>query len=373
MPVSLRPRSTVAFTLGVAVLVVAAVAAGLTVLRVKRIDRTVRVTVRTEGVDEVVEVAASGRISDAFVEAGIAPHNGRLLSAKDRRVLDPRYDPARITMNGQDVADGYPLVDGAVIEAVDGHDAVEATETVEEVIPEPPLRETLVHVYEAGAPGLAERTIGVRSREVVEERVLVEAKPAARTERKVVALTFDDGPNTTWTPLLLDLLKEKKVKATFCQVGDNVDAHPEISERIVKAGHRLCNHTRTHDTGLQSATRERIDEEIGGGVRAFTTEGLPSPDYYRPPGGVLSDLIRDVAWSYDEHVIYWTVDTEDWKGDATIESIVQAVQRDVEPGAIILLHDGGGKSRALSIFATSLIIDLLRAQGYEFTFPYIER
>lgn len=372
MPPTAPKRSSTRSLLGVLVLIVAAIAGAVVVLAAARVDDRVSVTVRVDGTDEIVDLPSSARVSDAFVQAGVAPRNGRLLSAKDRNVLDPRHDPAVITIDGRKATDGHPLADGVLIEAIDGRDEVEDTETVREPIPVPPLRETLVHVYEAGEPGLAERTIGVRSREVVEETILREAKPAKRTKKQVVALTFDDGPNTTWTPRFLELLKKKKVKATFCQVGENVTRDPDIARQVLEDGHQLCNHTQTHDTGLRDATRERIDEEIGGAIRSFTAEGLPRPDYYRPPGGVLTDDIRDVAWSYDEHVIYWKVDTEDWKSDASIESILDAVDRQVEPGAIILLHDGGGRSRELSLFATAIIIDHLQGQGYDFVFPFIE-
>lgn len=358
--------------LGIIVLLVAAIAGAVVVLAAGRIDERIRVTVRIDGSDEVVTVASNARVSDAFVKAGFAPHNGRLLSAKNRLVLDPRHDPAVITINGEAATDGHPLTEGAVIEAIDGIDETEETETVREPIPIPPLRDDLRHVHEAGEEGLAERVIGVRSREVVEETILQEAEPAKRTRKQVVALTFDDGPNTTWTPEFLDLLKEKKVKATFCLVGENVGRHPDIARRIVKEGHQVCNHSSTHPTDLDGRTKDEIDDEIGGAVRTFTTEGLPSPPYYRPPGGVLSDEIREVAWSYDEHVIHWKVDTNDWKSDATIESILENVDREVDAGAIILLHDGGGRSRAMSLLATAVIIDHLKDQGYEFVFPFIE-
>lgn len=357
--------------IGVLVLVVAAIVGAVVVLLVGRVDEDIEVTLRIGGVDQVVTVAANGRVSDAFVAAGFAPHNGRLLSAGERNVLDPRHDPAVITIDGEPATDGHPLVDGAVIEAVDGVDAVEETEVVREPIPVPALRETLVHVHEAGSEGLAERVIGVRSREVVEETVLEEPVAPKQTKRQVVALTFDDGPHETWTPQFLDLLKKKKVKATFCLVGERIEAHRDIARRIVDEGHQLCNHTVSHDASLGEAPRERIEEEIGGAVRLFTTEGLPKPGYYRPPGGSLSDEVREVAWSYDEHVIYWKVDTDDWRSDATLSGIMETLDREVAPGAIILLHDGGG-DRQLSLYATSLIIDHLRAQGYEFVFPFIE-
>lgn len=366
------PKPTSRRLLAVLLLVALAVVGAVVVLLAGRVDQDIRVTVRVDGSDEVVTVRSSARVSDAFVKAGFAPHNGRLLSAGERLVLDPRHDPAVILLDGEEATDEFPLVDGVVIEAIDGKDATEETETVREPIPVPPLRETFVHAYVAGEEGLAERVIGVRSREVVEETVLREPEPAKRTNRQVVALTFDDGPNETWTPLFLDLLKKKKVKATFCLTGENVRRHPDIARRIVEEGHQVCNHTETHPQDLDQGPRERIEAEIGETARIFTTEGLPSPPYYRPPGGALSEEVREVAWSYDEHVLYWKVDTRDWESDATIESIMENVDREVEPGAIVLLHDGGGRDRLLSLLATSVIIDHLRDQGYGFVFPFIE-
>ncbi len=78
------------------------------------------------------------------------------------------------------------------------------------------------------------------------------------------------------------------------------------------------------------------------------------------------------ALAHHEQVIYWKVDTEDWKTNATVASILHNVQTEVDPGAIILMHDGGGRSRATSVLALAVVIAWLRSQGYSFTFPVID-
>lgn len=360
--------------LGVLVLVVEAAGAALWFRSVAVLpDQSIHVRVRAAGVDQTVRVPASDSVADALARAGVEPHDGRLLSARDKSVVDPHAYPARITIDGRPGTTGFPLADGATVSVVDGTDQVEPTVVVREPIPAPEMPPVLVHVYEQGHDGLRERVVGSVSREEVTSKVLRDAVAPARTTRRVVALTFDDGPNATWTPQFLDLLKAKGVKATFCEVGKAVDQHPELVQRVVAEGHQLCNHTLTHDEKLKGASKAQVDAEIGGGLRAFTTEGLPKPAYYRPPGGALDDRIKEVARSYQEQVIYWKVDTNDWRTGATIESIMGHVDREVDNGAIILLHDGGGSSRGLSLLATGMIIDHLRAQGYEFVFPIIAR
>ena len=96
---------------------------------------------------------------------------------------------------------------------------------------------------------------------------------------------------------------------------------------------------------------------------------LPEPPYYRPPGGFLSDAITATAVANGEQQVTWKVDTEDWKRDANVLTIIDNVLQQVDDGAIVLLHDGGGATRQATVDALPVIIDLLQAQGYGFTFP----
>ena len=210
------------------------------------------------------------------------------------------------------------------------------------------------------------------ARAVVDTEALVAARAPTTTTRKVVALTFDDGPSASWTPYVLEILRSRGVRATFCMVGTAVEKAPEVAAQVVAAGHQVCNHTQSHDLGLAEADQARVDAEVQGGRATMLAAGLPEPPFYRPPGGNLSDPVIATARAQGERVLMWKVDTRDWSRSATVESVLANLRSQVEPGAIVLLHDAGGSNRFTSLAVLAGLIDELRAQGYDFTFPVID-
>jgi len=359
----------------VAFLVVTALLAGATAVATYRYQdrRPAQVAVRVQatGLDRWVHIDQGEPVAAALLAAGALGHDGRLLSAKDHKVLDPRLDPAVLTVDGKRVDPASVPVARDVVAIVDGTDRVEGTEVVQVDVPPPPMDDVLAHVYERGRPGRRQDVVGVRSREVVSSTLVRPPLAPKRTAAKVVALTFDDGPSATWTPQVLAVLKAKHVHATFCEIGQQVAASPELTKAVVAGGHQLCNHTLGHDEGLKGAPQATLDEQIGGGAAAFTDHGLPAPAYYRPPGGFLDDAIKATVKANKEQTLYWKVDTEDWRAGANTLSILRHILDQVDDGAIILMHDGGGSKRQATIDALGIAIDHLRADGYRFTFPII--
>lgn len=358
--------------IGCGVLGIAAVGGGWYVYDSTRMasqDVTVRVT--APGVeDEAVTIGSDGSVGDALVRAGVEPHDGRLLSVRDGKVVDPELDPARITVEGIDVGEDFPVADGVRITVVDGTDEREGTEVVREPLPAPELPQVVRHVYRAGRDGLVERTVGEVSGEIVDSEVLREAVAPERVEDKVVAFTFDDGPHPTWTPQILFVLKAEGVQATFCQLGDNVERRPKLTEQVAEEGHKLCNHTMSHPN-LVDASAEELDAEIGGADDVYEELGFNLVRYFRAPGGAVDDAVVERAAEEDQIVLGWTVDTRDWERDADAVTIAENVEREIEPGAVILLHDGGGQTRQQTIDSTIFLIRVLRQQGYEFTVPLL--
>jgi peptidoglycan/xylan/chitin deacetylase (PgdA/CDA1 family) len=296
--------------------------------------------------------------------AGASAPDGRLLSAVSRSVLDPHLDPSHVEVDGRPATDATLVRTGQQVTLVPGTDQVEGTTLVEGVLaaPYPPgIAERVV--WHVGQPGKVQREVGVRSGEQVAEHVLVPAVPPAADPGKVVALTFDDGP---WpdTPQFLQVLAEKQVQATFCLVGRFVPARADIVKAEVAAGHTICNHTLDHDEHLDKADQARIDAELTAGAAKIEAATGVKPAFYRPPGGALNQLVVDRAHALDERVIGWTVDPSDWKKPPAA-TIVATVMAQVKPGAIILLHDGGG-DRTQTLAALPVIIDQLRAAGYTF-------
>lgn len=196
--------------------------------------------------------------------------------------------------------------------------------------------------------------------------VLTEIRDAA-TDRPAVALTFDDGPDPRWTPQILAALRRHGAVATFCVVSGDLGEHQDLVEAIVRDGHRLCDHTRTHDTSLPDRTPEQMTEEIVGARRDLAVAADVPVRYFRAPAGNWSPAIGELAAAHGMQPLGWSIDTRDWRRPGTA-AIVAAVRDDVHPGAVVLLHDGGGE-RAQTVAAMEQVLPWLTARGYRFTFP----
>lgn len=179
------------------------------------------------------------------------------------------------------------------------------------------------------------------------------------TQEKVVALTFDDGPDPLYTGFMLDVLKEKKVKATFFVLGENAKQNPDLLMRISAEGHEIGNHGYSHSYTTGQFIRElvRTDEIVYQSIQQHT-------QFYRPPGGIVSKTILQGVKDKEHILTLWSIDSNDWQNPGPTR-IIRNVVKSSFPGAIILLHDGGEK-REQTIQALSSIIDQLRQQGYRF-------
>lgn len=176
-------------------------------------------------------------------------------------------------------------------------------------------------------------------------------------EKKVIALTFDDGPNTTSTVRLLELLANQNVEATFFLLGQMVSMHPYIAEEIRNRGHEIANHSYSHPD-LTKLSREDIREEVIKTDKAiFKATGILPKNFRAPYGAVNQEVIMAIGMP----IIHWDVDSMDWKLKDS-NSIVNRVINDVQSGSIILLHD----IHESSVDAVHKIIRNLSDQGYKF-------
>lgn len=181
--------------------------------------------------------------------------------------------------------------------------------------------------------------------------------PVQNTGRKLVALTFDDGPSVTQTPRLLQILREKGVKATFFVVGNMAQKAPDVLRQEEAEGHEVGSHTMTH-ANLNRSTLEGIQWEVAAINTLFTDVLGHKPTLMRPPYGNINNNVRTYA---NLPLILWAVDPEDWKyKDAAI--VRRNVVYNTFDGAIVLMHD----IHATTVDAVAGIIDDLRAAGYEF-------
>ncbi len=195
-----------------------------------------------------------------------------------------------------------------------------------------------------------------------------------------IAITFDDGPDPQWTPQLLDVLKEKNAKATFFLIGLEAEKYPGITKRIYAEGHEIGNHTFTHPD-ISNVSRRYFDLELNLTESLFEGKLGVKPVLFRPPYSIdqepdTADQVRPLEWSQDMGFITVgdKIDPNDWRDNPrrTADEIVQDVMANLPPcdpsnlkcGNIILLHDGGG-NRVETVKALPVIIDQLRAKGYE--------
>ncbi|MGW1997698.1 polysaccharide deacetylase family protein [Embleya sp. NPDC001921] len=185
---------------------------------------------------------------------------------------------------------------------------------------------------------------------------------------RTVALTFDDGPDPRWTPRVLALLDEYDVKATFCMVGPNASRHPDLVRRVVAAGHRLCDHSVTHDEQIDKRSTPRVEHEIVS-ARDEITRAAPGHDvdWFRAPGGAWSPTVRQMSAAYGMKPLGWSVDTRDWEKPG-VDKILDNVRRELRPGGVVLMHDAGG-DRTQSVEALARLLPWLKAEGYRFAFP----
>ena len=174
--------------------------------------------------------------------------------------------------------------------------------------------------------------------------------------KKLVALTFDDGPSSATTPALLDLLKQKNAHATFFMLGNRASGNPDLVKRAEKEGHVVASHTMYHQN-FATISRSAIESDLAESRAVFNDILGHNPALVRPPYGNTTDVVRDNS---SAPIILWSVDTLDWK-NKDVGSILTVAKEQVHDGAIILMHD----IYETSVEAAGNLIDTLRADGYE--------
>lgn len=183
-----------------------------------------------------------------------------------------------------------------------------------------------------------------------------------------VNITIDDGPDPVWTPQVLRRLKERGVKATFCMVGTQARAYPDLVKAVVADGHRLCNHTVSHDTAMDTKSEAYQSRQILNAERMITkASGGVRSQYYRAPGGAFTPYSRQLAASHGMRPLGWNVDTKDFEHPGA-DTMVATVKREISGGPTVLFHDAGGE-RSETVAALREVLPWLEEQGCSFGFP----
>jgi peptidoglycan/xylan/chitin deacetylase (PgdA/CDA1 family) len=158
------------------------------------------------------------------------------------------------------------------------------------------------------------------------------------TREKIIAITFDDGPDPKYTPAVLDFLKSRKLPATFFIIGKNISGNEEILRRIMVEGHLTGNHSYSHSRYFDFYPSGKMIRDLKRAEDILAENTGRIPGWFRPPFGVTTPSVRKSADIMRYNVIGWNIRTL----DTTIrnkEKIMQRIRKRIKPGAVILFHD----------------------------------
>jgi len=185
-------------------------------------------------------------------------------------------------------------------------------------------------------------------------------------EKKQVALTFDDGPDATFTPPILDILKKEGVKATFFLTGVRVEQFPEIARRIAAEGHGLASHGYYHKD-YTTLTPKAIQEDLDKNNQVIARASEQIVNIFRPPYGALDSRSIEAIRAAGYKIVLWDVDSLDWM-NLPREKVLENVLPEVQNGSIVLQHSAAGPGQDLTgtVEALPEIIAALKEKGYTF-------
>lgn len=192
------------------------------------------------------------------------------------------------------------------------------------------------------------------------DSILIQRVPVAD---KLVALTFDDGPDPEFTQPMLDALHAYDAKATFFVLGIQIEQHPELLLATAKAGHEIASHGVSHRI-VSRISADEIERELVATEAAIKKITGTQPACYRPPCGIYNSTAVRLLRERSYWLVLWDIDTRDWERPGA-NVIAQRVLDAVRPGSVILMHDGGS-DRTQTVVAVRKILSILSKQGYQF-------
>lgn len=188
------------------------------------------------------------------------------------------------------------------------------------------------------------------------------------TPRREVWLTIDDGPDPADTPRLLEILEKHGAKAAFFVIGERAAAHPELVAAIRRAGHTVGHHTHTHPClSFWSLTPALLRNELVRGLVALRACGV-KPEYFRAPVGIKNAGLDRELVRLGMRCVAWSVRSGDCLAKSP-EDVAKRVMAKVNPGAIILMHEGPGVPAPVRVEAISQVLEKLTAAGYRCVTP----
>ena len=337
-------------------------------------NRSVSVTLN----GEQTQVRVSESLAQIVEGHGITVAPGDLVSVSGNVLTAGEGDPFAASVDGRELTaeeiEEFRAAGNETIQISDGADVMEPHQTTEKEI-QPVLESyetfgAISYVAQWGRVGRQEVLTGDISGETADGE-MIEPVQNARigsfnpqpTDRKVVALTFDDGPSK-YTQTYLDILSSYGAHATFFCLGTAAEANPDLVKAIEDQGSQVASHTYSHQNPLTTLDAGALSSEVGDAFSAISASGAAPTTVLRPPYGELTmDTWLKGGGAFSAS-IHWNLDSEDWTLPGA-DAIVSNCTKNVYSGAIILMHDGGG-NRDQDLEALPKIIETLQAEGYTF-------
>ena len=188
------------------------------------------------------------------------------------------------------------------------------------------------------------------------------------TDRRELWLTIDDGPDPDDTPRILDLLDQHRARATFFVIGARAARNPGLIAEILRRGHEIGNHTYTHPVGtFWCATAARLGAELDRATAALAASGV-RPRWFRAPAGIKHLQLDHALKSRGLQCVGWTVRSGDCVGRRP-EKVAARVMRQLQPGAIVLVHEGASVRPAMRVRAIALLLEACTARNFRCVLP----
>ena len=180
---------------------------------------------------------------------------------------------------------------------------------------------------------------------------------------KKIALTFDDGPNDSSLPKILDLLKENNIKATFFFIGKNISSKKQEVERAYKEEHLILNHSYSHGN-FGNSSKEAISNEIKETNDIIKEILGVEPALYRPPYGIITENVKKAVEELNMNIVLWNVDGEDWNAKRKLDEVITTQEKETKNGSIVLMHTQPDKTTSYE--ALKKLIPYYKNKGFEF-------
>lgn len=335
------------------------------------------ITVSVNGSQYVLHGAKT--MQTAIKESGLPINPGDFISLKGNILQKYEGAPFAATVNGNPTTDpAYQLHEGDVVVVSDGDDTVESYDYYEMPVPygATVVGVGAVHSFTDGVDGVKEIRTGVVSGEEIEKQTVDPIDLACNCwdpdvgDEKIIALTFDDGPDEDHTQDILSILADNDAKATFFCLGSAVEnGGAQLVLEEVEQGHQVCSHTYDNarasgesEIGKLSAEEQTEQVEKGFAVLADALGWEPTRIVRLPGDSLGEQTILNIAPLIDSEV-RWTIDTGDWI--YMTEDDIYDVLMSVKPGSIVRMHDGGG-DHTNTVVALKRALPQLKRQGYSF-------